>query len=82
MSEANAEIKTKNKNNERKRVTKKGTGGSTFVVHPPPTRIRAKHPLARLVQNAGTLLPSLIPHCKGRHNFRDSKRNLQKKSDW
>ena len=41
-------------------------------------RIREIHPLARLVQNAGALPPSLIPHCKGRYIFQDSKRKLQK----
>ncbi len=41
-------------------------------------RIREIHPLARLVQNAGAWPPSLIPHCKGRYIFQDSKRKLQK----
>lgn len=47
MSEANAEIKAKHINNERKRVTKKRRYLTAL------TRIREIHPLARLVQNAG-----------------------------
>lgn len=41
-------------------------------------RIREIHPLARLVQNAGTLLPSLIPRCKGTSFFSNTERNLEK----
>ena len=67
MSEANAEIKAKNINNERKRVTKKGTGGSTFVVHPPHESI----PSMMICWSDRRHFPkaSTPSQCKGRHIF-------------